>query len=90
MDGSLLVSQSRSLSCNHSVEHEHTTGQKQHALLSPGCYAACTLGNKHIEVSICADSDDAACDDGKKSFGVEGKDGATSRAACMPAVEKQR
>ncbi len=39
------------------------------------CCTACTLGIKHIEVSICA-SDDAASNDREMSFSMQ-EDGAT-------------
>jgi len=86
MDGSLLVSQSRSLSCSYVPSM--SIQQDRNSMVC--CCAACTLGIKHIEISICADSDDAASDDGTRSFSMQGKHGATNQGACMPAVEKQR
>ncbi len=93
MDGSLLVSQSRSLSCSYiltvSIQQAETA-----RFVVTRLFCSCTLGSKHIEVSICAvsdaESDDAASDDGEMSFSMQGKDGAATHAACMLATEKQR
>ena len=51
MDGSLLVSQSRSLSCSYVPSM--SIQQDRNSMVC--CCAACTLGIKHIEISICAD-----------------------------------